>query len=137
MILKKISLILFFMFLSIGLFGCQQNKAEKVDNTPSNTENQETKAEVTEEDFVYRLVTEKAESGENEPIKIYAELEYIGDKEKIEISHAASSFLFSMIETTRNYDIEYLNESPINKYRYSLKGKPLRRRNIQVVPGSD
>ena len=125
MILKKISLILFFMFLSIGLFGCQQNKAEKVDNTPSNTENLETKAEVTEEDFVYRLVTEKAEYGENEPIKIYAELEYIGDKEKIEISHAASPFLFSMIETTRNYDIEYLMNHPLIS-TVILKGKPLR-----------
>ena len=39
--MKKISLILSFTLLLIGLFGCQQNNDEKADNTPSNTESVE------------------------------------------------------------------------------------------------
>jgi phosphotransferase system IIB component len=38
MVLKTISLILSFLFVSIGLFGCQQNNEEKVVNASSNTE---------------------------------------------------------------------------------------------------
>lgn len=113
------------MFLSIGLFGCQQNNDKKVDSETLNTENLGTKAEVTEGEFVYRLVTEKAEYDENEPIKIYAELEYIGDKEKIEILHAASPFYFPMVETTRNYEIDYSMEQPALG-TVILRGEPLR-----------
>lgn len=36
--MKKISLIISVMFLSIILFGCQQNNEEKVDNALSNTD---------------------------------------------------------------------------------------------------
>ena len=113
------------MFLSIGLFGCQQNNNEKVDNEPSNTQILETKAEVIEEDFVYRLVTENAEYSRNEPIKFYAELEYTGDKEEIEIFHSASPFSFPMIETTRNYEIGYRMEEPLLSTKL-IKGEPLR-----------
>ncbi|WP_043933864.1 hypothetical protein [Bacillus sp. EB01] len=35
--MKKIIFILSFMFLSIGIFGCQQNNEKKVDSTPFNT----------------------------------------------------------------------------------------------------
>lgn len=110
--MKKVRLILSFVFLSIILFGCQQSNDEKVDNEAPNTDKLETQAEVTEGDFTYRLVTEKAEYSENEPIKIYAELEYTGDKEEIKISHAASPFSFPMVETTRNYEISYTMEQP-------------------------
>lgn len=125
MILKKISLMLSFLFLSIGLFGCQQNNNKKVDNEPSDTQPLETKTEVIEENFVYRLVTEKAEYGKNEPIKIYAELEYTGDKGEIEIFHSASPFSFPMIETTRNYEIGYGMNEPLLSTKL-IKGKPLR-----------
>lgn len=126
MILKKISLILSFMFLSIGLFGCQQNNNEKVDNEPSDTQTLETKTEVIEADFEYRLVTEKAEYSKNEPIKIYAELEYTGDKGEIEIFHSASPFYFPMVETTRNYEIGYVMEEPLLSTKL-IKGEPLRK----------
>ena len=113
--MKKIGLILSLMFLSMSLFGCQQNNDKKVGNATHNTENLEMKAEVTEGDFV----------GEDEPIKIYAELEYIGDKEEVTISHAASPFYFPMVETTRNYEISYLMEQPALG-TVILKGEPLR-----------
>ncbi|RQW74719.1 hypothetical protein EBB45_10635 [Lysinibacillus composti] len=88
-------------------------------------QNMKTKAEVKEEAFVYRLVTEKAEYSENEAIKIYAELEYIGDKEEIEISHRNSPFYFPIVETTRNYEIDYFMTLPL-KITKLIKGKPLR-----------
>ena len=109
----------------VVLFGCQQNKDDKVDNTPSTTESLETKAEVTEGEFVYRLVTEKAEYRENEPVKVYAELEYIGNQEEITIAHAASPFHFPMVETTRNYEIFYSMDQPSIATKL-IKGEPLR-----------
>ncbi|MGG3890038.1 hypothetical protein [Metabacillus fastidiosus] len=124
MIFKKISLILSSMFLSIGLFSCQQNNNKKVNNEPSDTKTLETKAEVIEEDFVYRLVTEKAAYGKNELIKIYAELEYTGDKKEIEIFHSASPFSFLMVETMRNYEILYSMPEPLLSTKL-IKGEPL------------
>lgn len=127
--MKKIKLILSFVFLAIILFGCQQINDKKVENEVFNTDKLESQAEVTEGDFTYRLVTEKAEYGENEPIKIYAELEYTGDKEEIEIFHAASPFSFPMVETTRNYDIGYGMDQPL-KSTTLVKGKPLRKEYV-------
>lgn len=90
-----------------------------------NNETLATKAQVTEGDFIYRLVTEKAVYGESEPVKIFAELEYIGDKEKIEIYHAYTPFYFPMIEKTRNYEIDYFMNQPLVSTEL-LKGQPLR-----------
>lgn len=84
-----------------------------------------TKAEVKEGDFVYRLVTEKADYNEGEAIKIYAELEYIGDQEEIEISYGGSPFSFPMVETTRNYNIDYFNFL-VSKRSKLIKGESLR-----------
>ncbi|WP_339213836.1 hypothetical protein [Solibacillus sp. FSL W8-0372] len=123
--MKKITIILSFVFISIILFGCQQSNDKKLDNEVSYTDKLETQAEVTEGDFTYRLVTEKAEYSENEPIKIYAELEYTGDKGEIEIFHAASPFSFPMVETTRNYEIEYAMDMPLLS-KTLVKGEPLR-----------
>ncbi|MCM3721171.1 hypothetical protein [Solibacillus isronensis] len=123
--MKKITTILSFVFISIILFGCQQSNDKKLDNEVSNTDKLETQAKVTEGDFTYRLVTEKAEYSENEPIKIYAELEYTGDKGEIEIFHSASPFSFPMVETTRNYEIEYGMNEPLISTTL-VKGEPLR-----------
>jgi hypothetical protein len=81
--------------------------------------------EITEGDFIYRLVSEKEEYVENGQVKLYAELEYIGEEEKIEISHAASPFYFPMIEKTRNYQIDYGMNEPL-LHTTLIKGEPLR-----------
>lgn len=125
MILKKHRLVMSFILISIGLLGCQQNNNEKVANELPPTQPLETKAEVTEEDFVYRLMTEKSEYIIGEPIMIYAELEYTGEKEEIEIFHSASPFYFPMTETTRNYVIEYVMNEPLLSTKL-IKGEPLR-----------
>ncbi|MDX1806422.1 MAG: hypothetical protein R3267_05320 [Paenisporosarcina sp.] len=81
--------------------------------------------EITEGDFIYRLVSEKEEYVENGPVKLYAELEYIGEKEKIEISHAASPFYFLVVEKNRNYQIDYGMNEPL-LHTTLIKGVPLR-----------
>jgi hypothetical protein len=102
--------------------GCNGNENKPMTNSKHLVE---TKKEVIDGDFVYRLVTEKQQYDENGPIKIYAELEYVGDKERVEIFHAASPFSFSMIEKTRNYTIDYLMNEPLLSTTLP-KGKPFR-----------
>ncbi|RBW68845.1 hypothetical protein DS031_14890 [Bacillus taeanensis] len=83
------------------------------------------KAEVTEGDFVYRLVSEKEIYQDSEDVKLYAELEYVGDQEEIKIYHAASPFYFPIVEKTRNYNIEYAMNEPLLTTTLE-KGKPFR-----------
>jgi hypothetical protein len=85
----------------------------------------ETGKEITEGDFIYRLVTEKVEYIENGPVKIYAELEYKGDKKEIKIFHAASPFYFPMVEKTRDFKIDYSMNQPLVSTTL-IKGVPLR-----------
>ena len=94
----KIGFLVSLIVLSLCLVSCQQKFDRKVDTEPSDTKPLDTKAQAIEEDFVYRLVTEKAEYGKNEPIKIYAELEYTGEKDEIEIFHSASPFFFQWLK---------------------------------------
>jgi len=114
------------VFLSV-LVGC--NKKEEPQLEKAQLENKqavlETGKEITEGDFIYRLVTEKAEYIENGPVKIYAELEYIGDKEEIEIFHAASPFYFPMVEKTRDLQIDYSMNQPLVSTTL-IKGVPIR-----------
>ncbi|XEC97275.1 hypothetical protein AB6A23_12400 [Paenibacillus tarimensis] len=82
-------------------------------------------AESTEGDFIYRLVTEKEAYHEGESVKLYAELEYIGDKKEVTIYHAASPFSFPITEHTRNYSIAYMMNQPLLTTLLA-KGEPLR-----------
>jgi hypothetical protein len=111
---KWLPLILIFV-----LAGCGANQGKNtVTDKPVITSD-----EVKEDDFIYRLVTEKSEYVEGEKVSVFAELEYVGDKEEISISHAASPFYFPMKEETRNYDIPYPMDEPlITTILY--KGKP-------------
>mgnify|MGYP003470970624 FL=1 len=54
--MKKITIILSFVFISIILVGCQQSNDKKLDNEVSNTDKLETQAEVTEGDFMKQKV---------------------------------------------------------------------------------
>ncbi|MEK4522506.1 hypothetical protein MKX96_12860 [Psychrobacillus sp. FSL W7-1493] len=121
----KIGFLVSLIVLSLCLVSSQQKVDRKVDTEPSDTKPLDTKAQAIEEDIVYRLVTEKAEYGKNEPIKIYAELEYTGEKDEIEIFHSASPFSFPMVETTRNFEIGYGMDAPLLSTKLR-KGEPLR-----------
>lgn len=82
-------------------------------------------AEKTEGDFVYRLVSEKAQYASGEQIELYAELEYTGEQDEITISHAASPFWFPMKELTRDYQISYGMNEPL-LHTTIKRGEPLR-----------
>lgn len=59
MILKKISLILSFLFLSIGLFGCQQSSGIENNNDNITTQNEATENDVTNKNYdIAGIVTE-------------------------------------------------------------------------------
>ena len=81
-------------------------------------------AESAKGDFIYRLATEKEQYTEGEKIEIRAELEYIGEQESIEISHAASPFYFPIHEETRDYTVEYAMNEPLLTTRL-IRGEPL------------
>lgn len=115
-----------FIILALLLASCA-SKLES-DNNPAKLDNYEvlnTMDEVTEGDFIYRLVTEKGEYLDNESVRIYAELEYIGHNEEVTIYHAASPFYFPMVEKTRDFSIDYPMNEPLVSTRL-IKGKPLR-----------
>lgn len=123
--MKNITLLLTLVVMSIGLLGCQKSDQVEKKQEPTNKESLSTHAEVTKDDFIYRLITEKVRYSENETVKIYAELEYIGEEEEIEISHGSSPFLFPMTETTRNYDIGYAVTLQGGRTKLK-KGEPIR-----------
>jgi hypothetical protein len=109
------------------LFVASCGSMQDSDNSASELNNYEvlkTRDEVTEGDFIYRLVTEKGEYLNNESVNIFAELEYIGDKEAITIFHAASPFHFPMVEKTRNIPMGYPMKEPLLSTTL-IKGKPL------------
>ena len=122
--MKNIALILTTL-ITLGLFGCQQ-KEQVIEKPESLTlENPSNKAEVSEDNFIYRLVTVKDHYEEGESVKIYAELEYIGKEDEVEINHGTSPFFFPMTETTRNYEIEYAVTLP-GKSAILKKSEPMR-----------
>lgn len=109
----------------LGLFGCGQ--IEQNNPPPEKQEEglQTERAETLDGNFIYRLVSEKSHYKEGEPVKIYAELEYIGLEEEATIEHSSSPFLFPMKETTRNYEIDYAVNT-IGNQSVLKKGVPLR-----------
>lgn len=130
-------IVIVFILLSLLLVSC--TSGQNFDNSASELDKYailKTTDEVTESDFVYRLVSEKDEYQENEAVKIYAELEYIGEKEEITIFHAASPFYFPIKEKVRNYDIGYGMEEPL--VRTTLKhGEPIREEYVKSGGYSD
>lgn len=118
--MKQFIVVFLFVFIFV-LTGCSNNETQQLASTQKVVEK-----EVTEGDFIYRLVTEKTEYVENEPVNIYAELEYIGPKDEIEIFHAASPFSFPIVEKTRGFEIDYVMEQPLLRTTL-IKGEPLRK----------
>ncbi|KOR76946.1 hypothetical protein [Paenibacillus solani] len=113
--------------LMLMVTGCAQQGSKGADLTdpPLNKTARGSHAEVTDGDFVYRLVSEKEQYDYGDQVKVYGELEYIGEQDEITIGHAASPFYFPMKELTRDYDIGYAMNEPY--FTTTLKkGEPLR-----------
>lgn len=82
-------------------------------------------AESAEGDFIYRLTAESSTFEAGGPIRMYAELEYRGEQESIDIYHAASPFYFPMHEKTQDFEIPYPMNEPLIMTTLA-KGEPLR-----------
>lgn len=84
-----------------------------------------TEASTTDGDFIYRLVSEQEQYPSGGPVEIYAELEYVGEEDSIDIYHAGSAFFFPMEEKTRGYQLDYPMIEPLLTTTLT-KGEPLR-----------
>ncbi|WP_280770550.1 hypothetical protein [Salipaludibacillus daqingensis] len=67
----------------------------------------QTTDETIQDDFIFRLVSEKKEYNEGEEVALYGEIEYIGEKDEVTIYHSSSAVLFPMEEKIRGYDIGF------------------------------
>ncbi|WP_246944860.1 hypothetical protein [Bacillus pinisoli] len=88
----------------ILLIGCQSSNfivSEVEKATVSKTSD-----EVRKDDFVFRLVTEKEQYEEGEEVKLYGEIEYVGNRNGVVISHSSSAILYTIEEKIRGFVIE-------------------------------
>lgn len=119
-------LVIGFIFALI-LTGC--NSSSNINTKDSvNLEDFEvtqTMDETTEGDFVFRLFTEKAEYQEGEDVKLYGEIEYIGENSEVTIHHSSSAILFPMEEKIRDYSI-WFGVDDIGLATTLKKGEPYR-----------
>lgn len=124
--MKKILILFALSILTvIGLYGCQKTEQVKDVNQSAKSNQLNKESEVIKGDFIYRLVTEEDHYDKGENVKIYAELEYIGEENQVEITHGGSPFLFPMTETTRDYEIEYA-VTMVGNRTVLKKGEPMR-----------
>ncbi|MGP4071178.1 hypothetical protein ACTWQB_01325 [Piscibacillus sp. B03] len=121
--MKQILVLIGFVMV---LAACGTTGSAPSDDELSQYEVKETESEVQEGDFVYRLVTEKGEYEGGSNVSIYAELEYVGDQNQVEITHAESPFIFPIHEVTREYDIGFAMNEPLLSTVLE-KGEPLRK----------
>jgi len=123
--MKKLFILLTVMFVFV-FSSCTANKeTKKKDSILDEYKVMTSHSKVRVKDFIYRIVSEKQEYAYNEKVKIYAELEYVGNDDQVTIYHGESPFYFNLKERTRNYDIEYFMNLPLVKTTI-VKGKPLR-----------
>lgn len=116
-----------FLLLTIPLAACGTGEDTTADTSASVDDFSvaNTEASATEGDFIYRLVSEKEEYASGGPVEIYAELEYVGEQDSIDIYHAGSAFFFPMEEKTRGYQVDYPMIEPLLMTTLT-KGEPLR-----------
>jgi len=88
-----------------------------------------TEASAEDGDFIYRLVSEHEQYTSGGPVEIFAELEYTGEEDTIDIFHAGSAFFFPMEEQTRGYQLDYPMEEPLITTTLT-KGEPLREQYV-------
>lgn len=122
--------------LLILVGACGTSVAKNGSHSNSDGGNQGSTMEVKKDDFIYRLVSEKDHYKVGEKIKLYAELEYMGEEASIKIFHAASPFYFEMEETTRGYSIPYPMEEPLIMTELN-KGQPHKQSYIKSGGYSD
>ncbi|MBY7141769.1 hypothetical protein KFZ56_01400 [Virgibacillus sp. NKC19-3] len=98
--------------LLIFLAGCGSSDPfdvnESVDSSElADQEITQTNDETTQDDFIFRLSSEKEQYESGEEVELYGEIEYIGEEDEVTISHAETPFRFSIKEEMRGYEIGY------------------------------
>lgn len=122
--------VIIFLLLTIFLVSC--NSFPSVDSGElEKIEVSQTSTEVSQGDFIYRLISEKAEYSKSEEPEIYAELEYIGEQDEVTISHSSSPFFFPVEETMRGYSIEYVM-GDIGRSTTFERGEPYREEYVKT-----
>lgn len=101
---NRLSLSILILLFVLIISSCTLNKE------PKNLEQFNVKknaTQVIEDDFIFRLVSEKEQYDEGETVKLYGEIVYKGDKEEVTIFHSSSAILFNITEHARDYEIGY------------------------------
>ncbi|MCL7748685.1 hypothetical protein [Halalkalibacter alkaliphilus] len=109
--MRKVMLLGFLLLVTIISACSVHNAARRGELAEYEVTN--THAELEEGDFIYRLVTERGEYNQGDRVTLYAELEYIGEKDEVTIYHAASPFHFPIVEKVRNYKVDYFMNEPL------------------------
>lgn len=84
-------------------------------------------SEVQKDDFTFRLISEKEQYKELEPIQLYGEIIYTGDQEEIEIVHSDSAISFHLFEEIRQYNIDETIQD-IGVFTTLKRNEPYRKR---------
>lgn len=96
--------------LVILLSACNNLETDQSRNENDNQGISETEKVISETDvgdFVLRLVSEKMIYKPGEEVYVKGKLKYIGEKNRIEITHSESPFFFGIIEINRGVEIPY------------------------------
>lgn len=116
--------LLFVLFVVFVMTACNSpNKVMNKDLTKYDVEN--TSAEVTEDDFIFRLDAERVQYKEGELIELYGEIEYVGEAEEITIFHSESAIFFDLVEQVRDYKIDFVTND-IGVSTTLKRGEPYR-----------
>ncbi|MDG5788622.1 hypothetical protein QA612_14155 [Evansella sp. AB-P1] len=97
----NVAIALGILFLS----GCNTETTENTDVDRYDVE--QTTDETIEDEFIFRLVSEKEEYSEGEEVKLYGEIEYVGEEGAVEILHSSSEIIFNLEEKVREYNIGF------------------------------
>lgn len=103
MIKVKIVKSIFLSLITLGmLVGCSSYE-KNVDVDDYEVKN--TIAEVSEGDYIFRLISEKEQYTNDEEVNLYGEIVYTGEMDEVEIVHSSSAILFNIFEEVRKYEI--------------------------------
>ncbi|UJL47100.1 hypothetical protein KFZ58_03970 [Virgibacillus sp. NKC19-16] len=103
-----------------------------------NFEVKKTTDETNQDDFIFRLVSEKEQYKEGEDVKLYGEILYKGDKEEVTINHSSSAISFGVLEETRGYEISYIvNDIGLSTTLHRLGNPYTKQYNKNAVFSSD
>lgn len=81
--------------------------------------------EITEGDFKLTAVSEKKHYKQGEPVQLYAEIEYIGEDESVDIFHSSSAVFFTIKEKVNGFEIGYA-VNDIGLQTKLIKNQPFR-----------